>query len=667
MIRFQCGSDHSIFDEVRQLLENDERVRAAVPPAPERLPRFGAWQTIKLLGRGGMGTVYLAERADGAFRMLAAVKVVPLALASPEIEERFRRERQFLAALDHPKIARLIDGGLSDAGLPYLVMEYVDGLTIDRYCDDRRLAPRARVALFRQVLEALAYVHSRHVIHRDLKPSNILVTGTGQLKLLDFGTSRLVDATAEAAITKTGAFAFTPEYASPEQMLGEPPTAASDLYSAGVLLYRLLTGRLPYPAKEASPAALAKIIARTQPSSSGLEAPLDAILMKALSKAPANRYRSAEQMDADLDRYLEGRHVQARKPHRPIRTAVAATVLMVCAGAIWLSDRFPPGHQPPKEVVDLYLSGRYYWDKRTPANLRKAVDIFKQAIARDPNYAKPYVGLADCYNLLREFAAMPEREAYPLALKAAAKAVQLDDSLAEAHASLGFATFWGLWDLKRGEREFRRAIQLDPNYAPARLWYSNALSFLGRQQEAFEQIERARQLDPNSAGLLADEAYTLLGTGQREEAIRRLQALAADEPALASPHRYLSLAYKMDRDYPHYLVELKKAAQLSNDESGMQLYEAAAAGYATGGEHGLFEGLYEAELKLYNSGKGSAYAVAAFSAQLGRYADALHYLRIAYDARDGVVLGVRRDEAFRALRSDAQFQKILGQIDSLSR
>ena len=342
LIRERCGADQSLRTEVALLLEDHERIRAAVPAPAQRLPRFGAWQAVKLLGRGGMGTVYLAERADGAFRMTAAVKVVPLALASHEIEERFRRERQFLAGLDHPKVARLIDGGVSETGLPYLVMEFVGGLSIDQFCDAHELDARGRIALMRQVLDALAYVHGRQVIHRDVKPSNILVDESGSVKLLDFGTARLVDATAEAALTKTGVFAFTPEYASPEQVRGDRVAVASDLYSAGVLLYRLLTGRLPYRIAGSSPADVARVVAHAQPEPSGLDAPLDAVLSKALRKEAAGRYQSAAEMDADLARYLEGQRVRARKPRKKFRTALAAGVVIFAAGVLgWRAVRAP--------------------------------------------------------------------------------------------------------------------------------------------------------------------------------------------------------------------------------------------------------------------------------------------------------------------------------------
>lgn len=335
LIKQECAADASLLAEVRRLLEDHERVRAAAPEPAESLPQFGAWRAVRLLGRGGMGTVYLAERADGAFRMSAAVKVVPLALASADIEERFRRERQFLASLDHPKVARLIDGGVTSSGLPYLVMEFVDGLTIERYCEAHKLDQRARIALMRQVLQALTYVHGRGVMHRDLKASNILVDAQGNAKLLDFGTARFLDASGDTAITKTGVFAFTPDCASPEQVRGKALTFASDVYSAGVLLYRLLTGRAPYSFTDYSPAAVADRIGHTAPEPTGLEPPLDAIVMTALDKDPEKRYASAAEMDADLERYLEGQPVRARRPRGLLRFAIAAAAVVLCAAAAW--------------------------------------------------------------------------------------------------------------------------------------------------------------------------------------------------------------------------------------------------------------------------------------------------------------------------------------------
>jgi serine/threonine protein kinase len=326
----------AVLEEVRQLLEDHERVRAAAPQPAEALPQFGPWRAVRLLGRGGMGTVYLAERSDGAFRMKAAVKVVPLALASLDIEERFRRERQFLASLDHPKVARLLDGGVTGTGLPYLVMEFVDGLTLDQYCDANKLDHRAKLALMRQVLEALSYVHGRGVMHRDLKPSNILVDSSGVVKLLDFGTARLVDTSSDTAITKTGVFAFTPDCASPEQVQGKPLTVASDIYSAGVLLYRMLTGRTPYVFTDYSPAAIVEKIGHSDPAPSGLESPLDAILSTALRKNPEERYASAAEMDADLARYLEGQPVRARRPRKYLRPVGMAAIVVLCAVVGWL-------------------------------------------------------------------------------------------------------------------------------------------------------------------------------------------------------------------------------------------------------------------------------------------------------------------------------------------
>ena len=383
--RQEATTEANLMAEVCQLLQDHEAVTAVVPMPPETLPRFGPWQAIRLLGRGGMGEVYLAERADGAFQMEVAVKVAPLALASPDIEERFRRERQFLASLDHPKVARLIDGGGGGSGLPYLVMEFVDGLAIDRYCDGQKLDARERIGLMRQVLEALVYVHGRGVIHRDLKPSNIMVDAAGKAKLLDFGTARLVDASGDSAITKTGVFAFTADFASPEQTLAKPLTVTTDIYSAGVLLYRLLTGRPPYRFTDYSAGAVAQTINHTEPEASGLDRPLDAVLSKALRKNPEERYASAAEMDADLARYLEGQPVRARRSRKlgPIAMVAAAIALSVAAGIVWRIGVRSGAPRPSASIAVLPFTNvggnpaNQYFSDGVPSEITDALTHFK--------------------------------------------------------------------------------------------------------------------------------------------------------------------------------------------------------------------------------------------------------------------------------------------------
>ena len=317
-VREMAAGDEAVFAEVTVLLHDHESIRAAAPLPASRLPRFGAWQSVELLGRGGMGTVYLAERADGAFEMQAAVKAVPMALASPEIEDRFRRERQFLAGFEHPHIARLLDGGVSEAGLPYLVMEFVHGQTIERYAGHHALDARGSAALVRQLLDALAYVHARGVLHRDIKPSNILVDDTGHVKLVDFGTSRMADATGDSALTRTGSFALTPDWASPEQLRGEAGTFASDLYSVGLVLRRLAAGNQA----------------------------LDAIAARALRPRPKDRYQSVAEMDADLERFIaDGRvHVRRRRWWVPAAAVVSGVGALVVLQ--WAASRHAGGYTP---------------------------------------------------------------------------------------------------------------------------------------------------------------------------------------------------------------------------------------------------------------------------------------------------------------------------------
>jgi eukaryotic-like serine/threonine-protein kinase len=324
---------------------------------------IGPYRLIREIGVGGMGAVWLAERHDGALKRAVALKFLRAAGSHQTLSQRLQRERDILAELTHPNIARLYDAGISAAGVPWLALEYIEGRHIDRYCREQQLDVRARVALVLQVARAVAYAHSKLVVHRDLKPTNVLVSAHGQTHLLDFGIAKLLEdgRAVETKLTQVGGRALTPEYASPEQILGQPVTTASDVYSLGVILYELLTDSRPYKLKRDSRGALEDAILEVEPQAPSanvqsaqraraLRADLDAIVLKALKKAPDDRYRTMDALADDLSRYLEGRPVLAqpdsnwyrlRKFVRRNRFAVGAVgaiflaVLIGAAVAIW--------------------------------------------------------------------------------------------------------------------------------------------------------------------------------------------------------------------------------------------------------------------------------------------------------------------------------------------
>jgi len=318
-------------------------------------------------------------------------------------------------------------------------------------------------------------------------------------------------------------------------------------------------------------------------------------------------------------------------------------------------------HQVNPEAEALYLQGRYYWTRRTPADLTKAVDYFTQAIVRDPNYAQPYVGLADCYNLLREYAAMPNEEAFPRALAAAKKAVELDDKSAEAHASLAFVTFYWSWDLPGAEAEFRRALELNPQYVTAHHWYATALMTSGRYEESMREFEAAQKLDPASAPILADKALLLFNEGRLDESEALLEQIEASQPGFLSAHRYHSYIYWQKRDYRNYLNEARQAAELSHDEHELAIVRAAEQGFRAGGERGLLEQKLALQKKFCAQGQLSPFAVAQTEALLGNKAEALRYLQLAYNRHDEPFLAAPRNEAFVSLRDEPEFRKLMQQ------
>jgi len=314
------------------------------------------------------------------------------------------------------------------------------------------------------------------------------------------------------------------------------------------------------------------------------------------------------------------------------------------------------------EAEDLYLKGRYYWNKRTPADLNKAVDYFTQAIVRDPNYAKAYVGLSDCYNLLREYTVMPPDEAYPRAMAAAKKSIELDPSLAEAHNSLAFDSFYWMWDATTAEQEFRRALTLDPNYVLAHHWYATFLYALGRHDEALREINRAQELDPTSTTVLADKGVLLYAAGQKQEALALLKQIEDTEPSFLSPHRYLSTIYLVSGDYAGYLGEARKAALLTQDKNALAIVHAGEKGLAAGGAHGMLENILQLQKSMYPDGGLAAYSLASTYAQLGDKEEALKYLGLSRERHETLLMNLRADPTMKSLYGNLAFRNLLSQI-----
>ena len=393
-----CDGDTGLRSEVETLLRaNAESEEFLMPPTrtvgvgvelgEERSPhsRIGPYEIVRRLGAGGMGTVYLAQRVDGQVRTNVAVKIVKRGMDTEQILLRFANERQALAELHHPYIASFLDAGMTDDGLPYIIMEYIDGERIDRYCAGHHLDVRQRLGLFRQVCESVSHAHRNLFIHRDLKPSNILITESGEPKLLDFGLAKVLtpglhDAT--RSLTSTEQRFLTPDYASPEQILGEHMTTTSDVYSLGVLLYTLLTGSPPYRFRNTPMREIERVLGEESPPtpsaaalavggesntadadrfedfldglppseatperlSRALRGDLDNILLKAIHTDPARRYASVDQLREDIDRYLGGLPVLARKDtiayragkfikrHRGMVAAASVVAVLLIAG-----------------------------------------------------------------------------------------------------------------------------------------------------------------------------------------------------------------------------------------------------------------------------------------------------------------------------------------------
>jgi len=462
---------------------------------------LGSYRLLSEIGHGGMGVVYLAARADDEFNKQVAIKLIQPGPHNKDLLKRFRRERQILANLDHPNIARLLDGGTTEQGVPYLVMEYVEGTPMTEYCDERKLSITERLKLFRNVCSVVQYAHQNLVIHRDLKPGNILVTADGQVKLLDFGIAKLLDADPShtTSDTPTAFHVMTPEYASPEQIRNEPITTASDVYSLGIVLYELLTGHYPYRFKDRSLREIIRVICEEEPESPShaisrvetrteangktrattspesvsrtregkpdklrarLRGDLNDIALMALRKDPQRRYNTVEQLSEDIRRHLEGRPVLARNATLVYRAskfirryktgaAVAAIIMLTLLGGILATTR--QASIARKETRDkrrlLYAAEMHMaeqaWEANNIARLRDLVE--RQAPRKGEEDLRGF----EWYYLWRLYHESGEMFTLHHDIQVWAVAVSRDGRLVASGDDSGLLT---LWDAATGEK-----------------------------------------------------------------------------------------------------------------------------------------------------------------------------------------------------------------------
>jgi serine/threonine protein kinase/tetratricopeptide (TPR) repeat protein len=826
-----CGGDEAMRSEIEALLALAEPAEKfmeapgmavlAKEMAHERrgsmLERqIGSYQILSFLGAGGMGEVYCAR--DTRLGRLVALKILPPGLAAdPERKRRLLKEAKAASALNHPHIVTVYDVGSQD-GVDFLVMEYVQGKTLDKLIpqggQDVSIAIRFAIA----ITDAFAKAHAAGIVHRDLKPGNIMVAEDGTVKVLDFGIAKLTetvevtesDATRPTETTTRGMILGTVSYMSPEQGEGKKIDARSDIFSFGVLLYEMVTGRKPFQG-DTKLATLSAIL-RDEPLPASqvvkdLPPQLERIIARCLRKSPERRFQTMadlnvalkevkEESDSDklaaspLDprsrrrtvpavigavaallilgvasywffprsktsdsvavlpfvsmsadpnaEYLsdgitenlinalsqvpnlrvvprslvfgyKGREVDPRKAGRELNVRVVLMGKVVERGdnlsvqtelvdvarvsQLWgrqysrkFSEIFavqeeiakevkeklhlqpsedhkqPSRHQTEStEAYQLYLKGRYYWDKR-PRNIQKGIDYFERAIARDPSYALAYTGLADCYSSLGSWdgSDLPPREAFPKAEAAALKALAIDDRLGEAHTSLAYVKLHYDWDWSGAEREFKRAIELNPQYATAPHWYSHYLMAMGRTEESLAAAKRALELDPLDLIMNVHLAWHYWLAREYDHQIEQSRKALELDPNYHQGLFFLGLAYEQKGMFAQAIAEHEKATAVS--DRSMVMLSALGHAYGLAGRKGEAQRVLTELKELSDRRHFGAYEIAAIYVSLGEKDQAFAWLDRAFQERSSWLTYLKREPRLDSLRGDPRFRELMQRV-----
>jgi serine/threonine protein kinase/Tfp pilus assembly protein PilF len=649
--------------------------------------RFGVYSierrddgSLHELGRGAMGVTYRA--IDTSLQRKVALKIIKtdLAARSGEARERFMREARAAAALRHENVATVYQFGVrEETGQCFYAMELIEGETLEERV--RRTGPLdlgTAVAISRQVAAALSAAEKRGLIHRDLKPANLMLVEPDAedqtrdrhrkqraplVRIIDFGLAKAItDESDPMAITRDG-FVGTPAFASPEQFSHAPLDARSDIYSLGLTLWYALTGRTPFPGRDIDAirqAQMSEHLPIEQLTTARVSSQLIALIESMLSVVPAAR-PGTQQLAARLERLS----AQANRKWMPF--ALAGGIFLVGVLAFLAQSSLRKGkagldqHTAAAEATsnpaayEAYLKGVYFWDKRTSDGFREAEKYLNQTIALDPKYAQAYAALGDVYQFMSSDPASRAQD-YAKSEAANRKALELDPSLAQAHASLGLAAMNYDWDWAGAEREFKRAIELNPNYATVHHWYAEFLACTGRFDESFREMNRARELDPLSLVINNDSGKDFLFGRRFDQAETQLRETLKMDPNFELSHYWLAWTYATHKRYKEALVEFKELERFGATASNL-----AGFGYVQGmtGRKSEAEQTLDA---LKHAHPEDFIQTAYLCIGLGDNDQALAYLEKEYQARSTGVTSLKVFAVYDPLRSDPRFADLLRRV-----
>jgi len=667
----------------------DDRAVSIQAGRPELTNQFGTYAIVRRddgspweLGRGAMGITFRA--LDTSLNRAVALKVIETNGAGDygAVRTRFMREARAAATLRHDNVATVYQFGIrEETGQCFYAMELIEGETLEeRVRRTGPLKPSAVMAIAQQVTGALAAAEKHGLIHRDLKPANLMLVSmeseptiarqNGQsdallVKIIDFGLAKAIEGESDPMSLTRGGFAGTPAFASPEQFSNGLLDVRTDIYSLGATLWFALTGKRPFggqsveeirQAQRSSKFPVEQLRAAHAPSG------LISLLLSMLAFEPASR-PGTQELTVRLRRCLW----QARIFGKKSRWMLAAGVLAVLAASTLFGFRsLHDARQGPEkgaagvrstansEAREAYLKGRYFWDKRTVDGYKKAGEYFKQAIALDPNYAQAYAGLGDTYHFLAGSSSDSRKDYYARSKEAYRRALELNPALAGAHASLGLVAMNYDWDWPTAEREFKRAIELDPDYATGHHWYAECLIALGRFDESLREIERARELEPLSLIINTDMGKILYYARRTDEAKKQLKETLNLDPNFAAAHLWLGWVYAEQKEYDPAIAEFQTYGQLSGDTSAV-----GNVGFV----YGRMGKQREAEQVLETLKQRDSVVPTNVCLGMGDNNCALAGLEASYKVHDTAMTSLKVAPFYDSVRSDPRFVDLMRRVN----